>query len=903
MMFNDATGGTVQWLTIIALVVCTLAVATTGVSANSDPVVETAIDVGERPMHLAVDDESNRLYVANTAEGTVTVIDTTSKTVAENISVGERPDGIGINTNTDTIYLADRKTNEVYVIDTTTNDVVDSIAMPASPANVDVSSYQNKAYVSLNCCGKVSIIDTETRTISTTVSVGERPRGADVHRGTSKAFVANARSQNVSIIKNDSVVGSVPVGDLPLGVHVDQETDDVYVPNAFSDNMSIIDANTEDQQSSVALGSTPRFLAEKTENDHLYVSHASDLVSVYNQSSGQVESTLTVNGRPHGIQVDSSTGTTYVAQSQANTVSAIVDTSGGVISNYSVDNPENEVLQVSFESAVTLDTIAVYVKNETEDKGVTVLRESEFEKTGSTYRATLRVTDTATYRAILSHATDGNGNDYGDKQEYNETVWIDAHPNITNYTVSNPEKEILQVSFDSDEPLEKIAVGVRNETDDESVGVLRTEDFTREGSTYIAQQRVTDTATYHARLGIAGDEHGNNAGDPQKYRETIDINAHPVITNYTVSNPEKEILQVSFDSDEPLAKIGVGVRNETDETGVGPLRKADFSKDGTTYTARQRVSATATYGARLFIAEDAHGNDAGDPQKYDESIFIEVNEPPTAEFEYSPDNPTTADTIQFDGSFSKDPDGSVVSHDWSFGDGTTASGVNASHSYADDGNYSVTLTVTDDYGATASVTRVVEVQNVPPVAAFELDPDPAEVEENVSFDGTLSSDSDGSVIDYKWTFGDGSVAYESTVQHGYTQPGTYTVDLKVIDDDGAYSLRNRTIEVVVFKYALEVDGTAIGPPTDPDGDGLFEDVDGDDSLTGSDTVAFKNVVEAYNAGDLTLADAQVDALDFDRDGDLDRQDLGRLSKENGGSRGKGGGRSDENPGQGKGNGN
>ncbi|MDH3458376.1 MAG: PKD domain-containing protein, partial [Gemmatimonadota bacterium] len=54
----------------------------------------------------------------------------------------------------------------------------------------------------------------------------------------------------------------------------------------------------------------------------------------------------------------------------------------------------------------------------------------------------------------------------------------------------------------------------------------------------------------------------------------------------------------------------------------------------------------------------------------------------------------------FDGSGSTDPDGTIVSYEWDFGDGATGTGVSPSHTYAAAGTYDVTLTVTDNDGAT-----------------------------------------------------------------------------------------------------------------------------------------------------------------------------------------------------------
>ncbi|MFB6176563.1 MAG: PKD domain-containing protein [Halobaculum sp.] len=82
---------------------------------------------------------------------------------------------------------------------------------------------------------------------------------------------------------------------------------------------------------------------------------------------------------------------------------------------------------------------------------------------------------------------------------------------------------------------------------------------------------------------------------------------------------------------------------------------------------------------------------------------------PVASLSYSPSDPHPGDSISFDGTGSSDPDGNIVSYEWDFGDGNTASGPTPSHTYSSAGSYTVTLTVTDDDGNTATTTENVVV--------------------------------------------------------------------------------------------------------------------------------------------------------------------------------------------------
>lgn len=90
------------------------------------------------------------------------------------------------------------------------------------------------------------------------------------------------------------------------------------------------------------------------------------------------------------------------------------------------------------------------------------------------------------------------------------------------------------------------------------------------------------------------------------------------------------------------------------------------------------------------------------------------NKPPIAEFTFAPVSPYAGETVLFDASRSYDPEGKGLTYSWDFGDGSRGEGKTVIHVFADDGTYSVTLTVKDRFGATDSITKFVEVRNPAP---------------------------------------------------------------------------------------------------------------------------------------------------------------------------------------------
>ncbi|MCS6903744.1 MAG: PKD domain-containing protein, partial [Candidatus Bipolaricaulota bacterium] len=117
-----------------------------------------------------------------------------------------------------------------------------------------------------------------------------------------------------------------------------------------------------------------------------------------------------------------------------------------------------------------------------------------------------------------------------------------------------------------------------------------------------------------------------------------------------------------------------------------------------------------------------------------------ANKAPLARFSFTPKEPIVGQPVTFDGSASKDPDGKIVSYLWDFGDGQTAQEIIVTHAFQKDGEYDVTLQVTDDRGASSQLTKTVHVMppNRPPVARFTVTPDQPKAGEPVTLDASES---------------------------------------------------------------------------------------------------------------------------------------------------------------------
>ena len=166
----------------------------------------------------------------------------------------------------------------------------------------------------------------------------------------------------------------------------------------------------------------------------------------------------------------------------------------------------------------------------------------------------------------------------------------------------------------------------------------------------------------------------------------------------------------------------------------------------------------------LFLYQDS----AGDPPP----------KTPVADFSSS----CASLTCTFDAGGSSVEGATITDWSWDFGGGSTSPQAAPSHTFAASGTYPVKLTVTSSKGLSSSVTKQVQVTRVNqmPTADFTWSCDQL----SCSFDAVGSSDKDGTIAGYAWSFGDGGSGAGSPVTHAYADAGARQVTLTVTDNEG-----------------------------------------------------------------------------------------------------------------------
>ncbi|MCB9186528.1 MAG: PKD domain-containing protein, partial [Flavobacteriales bacterium] len=152
-------------------------------------------------------------------------------------------------------------------------------------------------------------------------------------------------------------------------------------------------------------------------------------------------------------------------------------------------------------------------------------------------------------------------------------------------------------------------------------------------------------------------------------------------------------------------------------------------------------------------------------------------------------------------------DAGILSYFWDFGDGNTDTGSDPDHTYANDGTYTVTLTVTSDNGCVDVATGSVEIYAAP-TALFSAS---TECEGTATQFTNLSTGS--GITDYSWDFGDSNSSILANPSHTYASSGSYTVVLTVTNGDGCVDTHTATVVVnalpnVDFSFSNICEGTS-----------------------------------------------------------------------------------------------
>jgi YVTN family beta-propeller protein len=278
----------------------------------------------------------DRAYVTNFADGTISVIDTSTNELVTTIvlPMGSFPTGIAITPDGTRAYVTRGPTgNEVLVIDTATNTILSSISPFVEPAAIAITPDGTHAYVvNETFTNFISVIDTNLNTVSTTISFPPFTSLIDVAITPDSKRVYVTGSGEIWIIENNVLMGTIPLplDSFPIGIAITPDGTRAYVADDGNQTVLVIDAKNNTYITSIALqmGSNPSYIAITPDGTHAFVTNDSNnTVAEINTGTNTVETIISIpTSNPWAIAITPDGLSAYLTDISSNNAVWMINT-------------------------------------------------------------------------------------------------------------------------------------------------------------------------------------------------------------------------------------------------------------------------------------------------------------------------------------------------------------------------------------------------------------------------------------------------------------------------------------------------------------------------------------------------------------------------------------------------
>jgi YVTN family beta-propeller protein len=285
-----------------------------GASSRLDVSGDTNVGVaqlGVGPAHAALTASSSRLYVANTAEDSVSSFSPTSTTsiVTTSLPSGSQPVFVHT-TESGMVYVANFASNTVAAISTTTNVLLSPLIHVGShPVALAETPDQKKLYAVNQGDGTVSSINMVDRSVNPAIATGASPVWAVTRSDSARVYVLNSGGGTVSTIDTttDGVLSTVPVGAGANYMTYDSKLNRLYVTNPTANTVTALNISADPPTLlfAVPVAASPITVAVLPDGSRAYVASASSVggtvtsqVTVVNASDGTVRNVIPLNAVP-----------------------------------------------------------------------------------------------------------------------------------------------------------------------------------------------------------------------------------------------------------------------------------------------------------------------------------------------------------------------------------------------------------------------------------------------------------------------------------------------------------------------------------------------------------------------------------------------------------------------------
>jgi YVTN family beta-propeller protein len=305
-----------------------------GASLSTTTTTTTTIPVANGADNIAVNPETDMVYVSGGGSDTVTVINGATNSIVGTVSVSGYASGIAVDTSTGMVYVANELQASLTVIDGATNTVVDVVSLPmTAPAYVAVNSNTDTVYV-LGHPDQLAVVNAASDTVTSSFTIGNvfNVGWIAVNPVTNTIYVAATAHYNgqgmLTVISGvtDTVTQQILFGQNGFYVSVDATTNQVFTTDGSA--IYVFNGSTNTQTGEIPVSAFGISVDPTT--DTLYATNDQQGGELYVVDGATFASseTLVTGSFPFDLAVDANTGTVYVANQEGDSVSVIVGGGG-----------------------------------------------------------------------------------------------------------------------------------------------------------------------------------------------------------------------------------------------------------------------------------------------------------------------------------------------------------------------------------------------------------------------------------------------------------------------------------------------------------------------------------------------------------------------------------------------
>jgi YVTN family beta-propeller protein len=283
-----------------------------------------SVAVGSQPLGVGLDATLGRVYVANSGDNSVSVLDESNDRVMATIQVGQKPFfHVAVDETRHQVYVTNNGDGTLAVLDGQANRRLATVSdLSGAPEGVGVHPGRNRVYVTrgghtlsvVNAASRAVIADLDTGAFNHTVAVDPTLDQAYVSRSNPDVLTV------VDLVRN-RIVTDIPATGHPV---VDVASHFVFLADFRAPRVWLVDGTTNRVLGSIALSHQPLLLAVDAARGCLYTTHpGDDLVTVVDIAGRRELGTLKVGNEPAAIAADAVTGKVYVANTRSNSVTVI----------------------------------------------------------------------------------------------------------------------------------------------------------------------------------------------------------------------------------------------------------------------------------------------------------------------------------------------------------------------------------------------------------------------------------------------------------------------------------------------------------------------------------------------------------------------------------------------------